>query len=48
MKRVTSEILENIFIKYPETKEFSQDNMKEVCEREHITVEEVIYIFVFV
>lgn len=33
------EVFENASIKYPETKEFIQ----EVCEKRHITAEEVIY-----
>ena len=41
------EVLENVSIIYQETKEFIQDNTKEVCEGEHITVKEVIHCFFF-
>lgn len=35
--------VDNIIEKYPETKEFIDSNMKEVCEGESMTVEELIY-----
>ena len=47
-QRNTLKVFENVSVKYPETKKFVQDNMKGVCEREHTTVEEVIYFVVFV
>ena len=45
---VTLTVLNNVATKYPLTKDYTEQNMKEVCEREHITVEEVIYFIVFV
>ena len=33
---------------YSETKEFIKNNMKEICERKHTSVEEVIYFIIFV
>ena len=45
---VTLTVLNNVATKYPQTKDYIEQNMKEVCEREHITVEEVIYFIVFV
>ena len=35
--------IDNIIEKYPETKEFIDSNMNEVCEGESMTVEELIY-----
>ena len=37
------EISKNVSINYPETKEVIVNNINEVCKREHITVEEVVY-----
>ena len=34
--RVILEVLENFSIKYPETKEFIEENVEEVFEQEHI------------
>ena len=34
--------------KYPENKDYIEENMKEICEWEHITVEEVVYFVNFV
>ena len=46
---VTLEVLQNVEKRFSETKEFIKQNMQEVCEREHITVTEVIYFaFLFV
>ena len=45
--RVTSEVLDDLSTKYPETAQYTKENMKEVCEREKSSVEEVLY-FVFV
>ena len=43
--RVTLEVLKNVA--FPETKEFIEQNMKKVCERENLTVEEVIFFVAF-
>ena len=45
---VTLTVLNNVATEYPQTKDYTEQNMKEVCEREYITVEEVIYFIVFV
>ena len=44
---VTLTVLNNVATEYPQTKDYTEQNMK-VCEREYITVEEVIYFIVFV
>ena len=41
------EVLENVFVKLPETKEFINDSMKEVSERKNPTGEEVTQFVVF-
>lgn len=41
--RVLVDVIDKIIEKYPETKEFIDNNMKDVCEGESMTVEEVIY-----
>ena len=41
-------LIDNVVIKYPETKEFVGNNMKKVCEEKIMTVEEVIYYVGFV
>lgn len=46
--KITLEILENVSIKYPKTKNYVQDNMNDVRKTKHTTVEEVIYFVVFV
>ena len=39
--RVTLEVLDNASTKYPETVQYVKQDMKEVCEREKLSVEEV-------
>ena len=41
------EVLENASNKYLEGKEFIEQNMKKLCQREHVIVEKVIYLAVF-
>ena len=45
--RVTLDVLENVSVEYTETEEHIEGNLKGICEREHITVEDVIYFVVF-
>ena len=40
---VTLKVLENVACKYLDTKNYTEGNLKEVCEGEGLTVEEVIY-----
>ena len=42
---VTLEVLQNVEKRVPEAKAFIKQNMKEVYESEHITVEEVICLY---
>lgn len=44
--RVSLEVLDKLSTKYPETKEYMEQNMKEVGERRNLTVQEESY-FVF-
>lgn len=46
--RVFVKVIDNVVEKCPKTKELIENNMKEVCEGESITVEEVIYFVGFV
>ena len=46
-RSVTLEVLPNVEKKFPEMKEFIELNMKEVCEREIITMAEIIYFALF-
>lgn len=39
--RVTLEVLDNASTKYTETAQYIEQNMKEVCEREKLSVEQV-------
>lgn len=41
-------VLLQVVVEYPETKEFIENNIKEACEVESITVKEVIYFVYFV
>ena len=43
--KVTLKVLENFACKYPDTKVYIKENLKDVCEEEGLTVEEVIYLF---
>ena len=45
--RVTLKVFENVSINYSVKKKCIENKIKEVCEREHITVEEVIRFVVF-
>lgn len=47
-QRVTLKFLENVSIDYLEIKDFIEDNMKAVCKRANLTLEEVIYFVTFV
>ena len=38
----------NVVAKYPETKDYIENNMKKVCDEESLTVAEVIYFVGFV
>ena len=44
--KITLKVLENVSCKYPDTKDYIEKNLKEVCEGEGLTVEEVIYFVV--
>ena len=46
--KITLDVLENVSIKYPKTKNYVQDNMNNVRKTKHTKVEEVIYFVVFV
>ena len=46
--RVFVKVIDNVVEKCPKTKELIENNMKEVCEGESISVEEVIYFVGFV
>ena len=41
------EFIDNVRERYPETKDFIDENMNEICKREQKTVEEVIYFVTF-
>lgn len=41
-------VLHNMSIRYSETAQYINENMKEVCEKENLTVEEVFCFVVFV
>ena len=41
--KVMLKALDNVACKYPDTKDYIEENLKEVCEREGLTMEEVIY-----
>ena len=38
--RITLEGLKNVLNKCPETAQYIEENLKELCEREHISVQE--------
>ena len=44
--KVTLKVLDNVASKYPDTKNYIEENIKEVCEWEGLTVEEVVYFVV--
>ena len=46
--KVVINVLDNAVAKYPETKDYINNNMKEVCEGESMTAEGVIYFVGFV
>ena len=41
--RIVLEVLDNVSIKYPETANYIENNMMELCSREKLSVEEVFY-----
>ena len=45
--KVLVKVIDNIIEKYPSTKEFIDSNMKEVCEGESMTVEDLFCWFCF-
>ena len=45
--KVIVKVIDNIIEKYPSTKEFIDSNMKEVCEGESMTVEDLFCWFCF-
>ena len=47
-KKLDNEVLEDVSRKYLETKEYIEQNLKEVCERENLAVREVFYFTAFV
>ena len=40
--KVTLKVLDNVAGKYPDKKDYIEENLKKVCEGEGLTVEEVI------
>lgn len=46
--KVVIKILDNPVAKYPEAKDYIENNMQEACEGENMIVEEVIYFADFV
>ena len=46
--KLVFEVINNVGEKYLETIDYIEEDVKEICEREHITVEEVIYLVIFV
>ena len=45
--KVTVKVIDNITCKYPDTKDYVEENLREVCEGEGLVVEEVIYFVVY-
>ena len=41
------EALKNVSVKHPETTQYIEENMSEVCEREKLAVEKVFYFVAF-
>ena len=41
--KVKLKVLDNVASKYPDTKKYTEENLKGVCEGEGLAVEEVIY-----
>lgn len=46
--REVVKVIYNLVLKYPETKDYKENNMKEVGEGERLTVEEAIHLVCFV
>lgn len=42
------DVLDNVSVKHPETADFIEKNMKEVCERQKLLVEEVFRFLVLI
>ena len=45
--KITVKVIGNITCKYPDTKDYAEENLREVCEGEGLVAEEVIYFFVY-
>ena len=45
--KLTVKVLDNIACKYSDTKDYFEENLKEVCEVEDLTVESLIYFVVY-
>ena len=45
--KVTLKVLDHVASKYPDTKNHIEEKLKKVCEGEDLTVENVIYLIVY-
>ena len=45
--KLTVKVLDNIACEYSDTKDYFEENLKEVCEVEDLTVENLIYFVVY-
>ena len=43
--KVTLEVLDEVTVKFPGTKEFIEEHLEQKCLKENVPVEEVIFLF---
>ena len=43
--RITSRVLEEVKVQFPETKEFINERLEQDCSKENISMEKVIFLF---
>ena len=43
--KILLEVLQKVSVEFPETKQFTEEHLKQKCLKENISVKEVIYFF---
>ena len=43
--RITTKVLDELKVQFPETKEFIEERLEQECLKENVSVEEVIFLF---
>ena len=46
MMNIAMQVLHEVFVEYPDTKDFIEERLEQKCLKENMSAEEVIYFFV--